>query len=146
MINNLFLDRSYFRQTKRKSIIAFPPHKLSPSYSKFHVTLTTYHKMNNPSNAPVGDPIWWSSSGVNLFALGFMMIVATREVAPPTKWTGPSPATSTTPILLSQPCFDHTQWAGKQKTNVLKKEKMIYARYLVRSAIAPAEEHIFIVI
>ena len=93
-----------------------------------------------PSRAFVGEPIWGGLRLVYLPYLGLSIRVATNPVIPPTKWTGPSPAISTIPHFLRKPLLSHTQWAGKQKTRVFRREKAMYASSFVLSAMAPVKE------
>ena len=93
-----------------------------------------------PSRAFVGEPIGGGCFDLYLPCRGFSIRVATSPTAPPTRWTGPAPATSTIPNLYKNPLVDQTQWAGIQYINVLRNENTRYASSFVLSAMAPVIE------
>ena len=82
----------------------------------------TYHSINMPRTAFVGELICGAFLSLYLPYLGLRMVVATRPVMPPTRCTGPAPAISTIPKLYSHPPVAHTQWAGNENRTVFATE------------------------
>ena len=83
--------------------------------------------MKRPTKALVGLPIGGAPSISHRPNRGPNIHAAIKAEAPPTRWTGPLPAMSTTPIFIRNPWGDQTQWAGIQYTTVLTKENRQYA-------------------